>query len=180
MSKAVEYRMKHGNPLDRLKRLVDAGEMTAEKELGQRRDVHSVYVSQKIPDWTTVYGPLQTPEPALPTPVEVVGKDYSHKPRVRIPVRGLAEPTRKPRRWTVKAAIGRKLIALGRYLVGDLTLEIGITDLHWWNIASRQFVYGYLVYEVGRSGQEVTCSWTVRQFVWAWAILATIAEMCPR
>lgn len=118
MSKAVEYRMKHGNPLDRLKRMVDAGEMTAEKEL-VNGGTFIRFTSTRAPDLTTRYGPLQPDDAALVAPVEIVGKDYSHKPRVRIPVRGLAEPTRKPRRGTVKAAIGRKLIALGRYLVGD-------------------------------------------------------------
>jgi hypothetical protein len=120
MRAAKAHREIYGNPLDRLKRLVDADEMTAEKEL-VNGGTFIRFASTKNPGVETVYGPLQTPEPAIPTPVEVVGKDYSHKPRVRLPVRGLAEPTRKPRRGTVKVAIGRKLIALGRYLVGDLT-----------------------------------------------------------
>jgi hypothetical protein len=118
MSKVVEYRMRHGNPLDRLKRMVDAGEMTAEKEL-VNGGTFIRFTSTRVPDLTTRYGPLQPEDAALVAPVEIVGKDYSHKPRVRITVRGLAEPIRKPQRWPIKAAIGRKLIALGRYLVGD-------------------------------------------------------------
>jgi hypothetical protein len=118
MSKAVEYRMQHGNPLDHLKRMVDAGEMTAAKEI-VNGGTFIRFTSTRAPDLTTRYGPLRPEDAALAAPVEIVGKDYSHKPRVRIPVRGLPASSKQLRRSTVKAAIGRKLIALGRYLTGD-------------------------------------------------------------
>jgi hypothetical protein len=116
MQAAMAHRKIYGDPLDRLKQLVDAGEMRAEREQ-TAGGTFIRFTSNRHNDVTARYGPLQ--EPTIPAPVEIVGKDYSHKPRVRIPVRGLAEPTKKPRWWTVKAAIGRKLIALGRYLTGD-------------------------------------------------------------
>jgi hypothetical protein len=113
---AARFTARYTATLDRLKQLVDAGEMRAEREQ-IAGGTFIRFTSNRHNDVTARYGPLQ--EPTIPAPVEIVGKDYSHKPRVRIPVRGLAEPTKKPRRWTVTAAIGRKLIALGRYLTGD-------------------------------------------------------------
>jgi hypothetical protein len=110
------HRKIYGDPLDRLKQLVESGEMRAEREQVDG-GTFIRFTSNRHNDVTARYGPLQ--EPTIPAPVEIVGKDYSHKPRVRIPVRGLPAPSKQPRRSTVKAAIGRKLIALGRYLTGD-------------------------------------------------------------
>jgi hypothetical protein len=127
MAKAAEYRMRYGNPLDRMKRLVDAGEATAERE-EVNGGMFYRFTSTHHPEVTTRYGPVPPEELSPPlTDAELweAWDMHSRLPELpaptRIPVTGLkSTPTRKwKRRPAMLRFVGRRLRDLGTLLAGE-------------------------------------------------------------